>query len=94
MISWKGTHHFLAITEKVTTGPPYFVEVEQHEPAFVPDELHNKIISLTTASLSVLGVEYGASHSELIITQNGELYVVEIGARMGNNTRYLLSRVC
>lgn len=85
MISWKGTHHFLAITEKVTTGPQYFVEVEQHEPAFIPDELHEKIISLTTASLSALGVEYGASHSELIITQQGELYVVEIGARMGGD---------
>lgn len=85
MISWKGTHHFLAITEKVTTGPPYFVEVEQHVPAFVPDELHKKIISLTSASLSALGVENGASHSELIITQQEELYVVEIGARMGGD---------
>lgn len=85
MISWKGTHHFLALTEKVTTGPPYFVEVEQHEPAFVQDELHNKIISLTSTSLSALGVENGASHSELIITQQGELYVVEIGARMGGD---------
>lgn len=85
MISWKGTHHFLAITEKVTTGAPYFVEVEQHEPAFVTDELYEKIIGITSVSLSALGVENGASHSELIITQQDEIFVVEIGARMGGD---------
>ncbi|MEI7503509.1 MAG: ATP-grasp domain-containing protein, partial [Paludibacter sp.] len=32
-ISWQGTHYILAITDKVTTGEPYFVELEHHQPS-------------------------------------------------------------
>ena len=32
-----------------------------------------------------MGIQYGASHSELIITKNSEVYVTEIGARMGGD---------
>ena len=29
-ISWDGKHYFLAIMDKVTTGPPHFVEIARH----------------------------------------------------------------
>src|SRR5699024_5281470 len=32
-ISWKGQHYILTITDKVTSGPPNFVELEHHQPA-------------------------------------------------------------
>jgi biotin carboxylase len=85
MITWRHNHHFLAVTEKVTTGSPYFVEIEQHEPAQVTDEVKNAMISLTIKALNALGVTYGASHSEIIVDENNELFIVEIGARMGGD---------
>ena len=33
MISWQGAHHLITFTDKVCTGEPYFVEIEQHIPA-------------------------------------------------------------
>lgn len=85
MISWKGNHYFMAATDKVTTGPPYFVEIEHHQPAALSGSLLKNIIKIVKKALSALEVEYGASHSELIITANDEIFVVEIGARMGGD---------
>lgn len=85
MISWKGKHHFLAITEKVTSGYPYFVELEQHEPANLSEPMQQKIIELVSDALTVLGVQYGGSHSELMVDAEGNLNIIEIGARMGGD---------
>ncbi|MCG8701588.1 MAG: hypothetical protein MI922_26285, partial [Bacteroidales bacterium] len=43
--------------------------------------------------LDALEVEYGASHSELMVTEKGEIYIVEIAARMGGDNigAYLVS---
>ncbi len=85
MISWQGEHHFLQITEKETSGEPYFVEKAHHQPAALPDVMKKKIIALIKKSLTCLGVEFGASHSEILLTREGEICIVEIGARMGGD---------
>lgn len=85
MISWKGKHHFIEITEKETTGPPYFVEKGQHQPAKLDTDLKNSIINIIKSALTALGVRYGASHSEVLVTTDKEIYIVEIGARMGGD---------
>jgi biotin carboxylase len=85
MLSWNGVHHFLQTTEKKTSGAPYFVEKEQHQPADLEISLQEKIIQILKKSLSVLDVKYGASHSEIIITKSKDIYITEIGARMGGD---------
>lgn len=85
MISWKGEHHFLQITEKETSGEPYFVEKGQHQPADLPSSMKEKIILIVRKSLTCLGVEFGASHSEILIAGNDDINIVEIGARMGGD---------
>lgn len=85
MISWNEVHYFLQITEKETTGSPYFVEKAQHQPAQLSDALKEKIISIIDASLTVLDINYGASHSEIIVTEASDVYITEIGARMGGD---------
>lgn len=85
MISWRGEHHFLATTDKVTTGAPHFVELAHHQPADLPPEIERRVVEATRASLGALGVEVGASHSEVILTPQGEVVIVEIGSRMGGD---------
>ncbi len=84
-ISWKGKHFILAITDKVTTGAPYFVELEHHQPSSLPDKVTEKIKIETIRILNALNIEYGASHTELKITKKGEIYTIEVGARMGGD---------
>jgi len=85
MISWEGKHHPLAVTDKVTSGPPFFVETQHHQPSHIRPEVTLKVLRTVDAALTCLGVQYGASHSELLITPEGEVYIVEIGARMGGD---------
>ena len=85
MISWKGKHHYLCCTDKITSGPPYFVELEHHEPASLTLGMEEKIVELTKKALRALKIEYGASHTEIIITPDNKFFIVEVGARMGGD---------
>ena len=85
MISCKGKHFPLAITDKITSGDPYFVEFEHHQPSAIGDKCSEEILSMVTSALDCLGVENGASHSELLLTSDGRNVFVEIGARMGGD---------
>lgn len=84
-ISWQGTHYPLAITDKVTSGPPYFVELEHHQPSAIGPQLAERVLQIVRQSLTCLGVTCGASHSELMITADDRIFVTEIGARMGGD---------
>lgn len=84
-ISYQGKHYPLQITDKVTTGAPHFVELEHHQPADLSEEQYAQIYDLTKRALDALGVTNGASHSEYKITEDGKIYVMETGARMGGD---------
>lgn len=84
-ISYQGKHYILQITDKVTTGAPYFVELEHHQPSSLPGDIQEQVKAIVLNALNALHIEYGASHSELKITENGDIKVIEIGARMGGD---------
>lgn len=84
-ISFNGVHHILQITDKVTTGEPYFVELEHHQPSSLPDSIKQRVKEIVLRALDALHIQYGASHSELKITNGGDIRVIEIGARMGGD---------
>ena len=84
-ISWKGTHKLLAITKKYTTGSPAFIETGHLEPADISVGLKEKIENVVYHALDSLGVEYGASHTELKIDSDEKINIIEIGGRMGGD---------
>lgn len=83
-ISWNGQHFILAITDKVTTGPPNFVEIAHHQPSIIDINLKSKIIDITKQALDALDIQFGASHTEIKISDN-EAFIIEVGARMGGD---------
>lgn len=84
-ISWRGEHHFLALTEKFTTGAPAFIELGHMEPARVVSKLADEIAKVVSHALDSLSIEYGASHSEVRVDDAGRIRIIEIGARMGGD---------
>ncbi len=84
-ISYKGKHHILQITDKVTTGEPFFVELAHHQPSNLPQKTQDYVKAIVLKALDALHIEYGASHSELKITEDGDIRIIEIGARMGGD---------
>ena len=84
-ISFKGEHHFLALTLKYTTGAPHFIETGHMEPAPVSSETLERVKGVVFHALDTLGIENSASHSELKIADDGTIRIIEIGGRMGGD---------
>ena len=83
--SFAGEHHLLAFTKKYTSGAPHFIETGHVEPAEIPEEMRAQISRSILLALDALGIEYGASHTEFMLTPDGEARIIEIGARMGGD---------
>lgn len=84
-ISHKGKHYFLQITDKVTSGAPRFVEMQHHQPADIPESVWNRIKEMVEGALTALKIENSASHTEIKLNNNEELFIIETGARMGGD---------
>ena len=85
MISCRGKHYALQITDKVTTEAPHFVELAHHQPSDLPADTQAHIFDLTRCALDALGLTEGACHAEYKITRDGRIAVMEIGGRMGGD---------
>lgn len=84
-ISCQGKHYFLQITDKVTSGVPRFVEMQHHQPADIPDEIHASIRKMVENALTALKITNSPSHTEIKLNNKGQLYIIETGARMGGD---------
>ena len=84
-ISFRGIHYILQITDKITTGAPYFVELEHHQPSTLAQGIQENVRRIVLKALDALQIQNGASHSELKITPTGDIKVIEIGSRMGGD---------
>lgn len=84
VIVWQGEPYVLAVTDKKTTEAPYFVELGHNQPSIFPEEIQQKLKDGAIAGIKALGLSNCAAHCELKV-QNGEAYLMEIGARMGGD---------
>ena len=79
-----GKVHVIQITDKITTGAPYFVEMGHSQPSQFSDEIKRKIAEVAIAANKAIGIENGPSHTEIKVTKDGPK-IVELGARLGGD---------
>lgn len=84
-ISFNGVHHILAITKKYTTGAPCFIETGHLEPAPLSKDVCKKVENIVLHALDSLEIKNSASHSEIKISEEGDVQIIEIGSRMGGD---------
>lgn len=84
VIVWQSEPYVLAVTDKKTTEAPYFVELGHNQPSVYPVGIQEKLKAGAISGCRALGLTNCAAHCELKI-QNGEAYLMEIGARMGGD---------
>lgn len=80
----------LAITDKMVTPPPYFVELGHSEPALLDSDTRIQVEEIARAAIGAVGIVNGPSHTEIMITDSGPM-VIEIAARLGGD--YITSRL-
>jgi biotin carboxylase len=83
-LSVDGGVHIIAITDKLTTGAPRFVEMGHSQPTHLSDMVKIQIEAVTAAAVKAIGIEDGPSHTEIIVTNEGPK-IVELGARLGGD---------
>ncbi|AVR01176.1 lactate dehydrogenase [Oceanobacillus iheyensis] len=83
-LSVEGKTYIIAITDKVTTGAPNFVEMGHSIPSKLPIKTKANIEKVVISAVKAMGINNGPTHTELIITQDGPK-IVEIGARLGGD---------
>lgn len=79
-----GNVHVIQITDKITTGAPYFVEMGHTQPSRQSEDIKEQIRKIAISANKVIGIENGPSHTEIKLTKTGPK-IVELGARLGGD---------
>ena len=82
---FNGARKILAFTQKETTGYPHYIESGHFQPAILTEEDKEKATCVILKALEALHIENSAAHAEFRMLNNGEIGIIEIGARMGGD---------
>lgn len=80
-----GQIHVLGIMKKWMTKPPYYAELGHAMPCGLPEEVEKKARECVKNAISALGINFGSVNMDMLITPDGKVYIIDIGARMGGN---------
>lgn len=80
-----GVIHVLGVMQKDMTEPPYYAELGHAIPSGLTPELESKVKSCVYRAIFALGVNHGSVNMDLLITNEGNVHIVDVGARMGGN---------
>ncbi|MBE5756528.1 MAG: ATP-grasp domain-containing protein [Clostridiales bacterium] len=83
-LSVNGKCEVIQITDKLTTGAPYFVEMGHSQPSRHSLEVIEKIKEVAILAVNAIGIKDGPSHTEIMVTKDGPK-IVELGARLGGD---------
>ena len=81
----KGESHVLGIMQKEMTLPPFYAELGHAIPSGLSFEMENKIRKCVEKALIALEVNHGSVNMDLLIGDDGDVHIVDVGARMGGN---------
>lgn len=79
-----GNTDVIAITDKLTTPPPFFVELGHSEQSQLDESIKARIEEITKMAIKAINIRNGPSHTEIKITSEGPK-VIEIAARLGGD---------
>ncbi len=80
-----GQIHVLGIMKKWMTRPPYYAELGHAIPSGLSCEIEKKAKECVEKAITALGINFGSVNMDMLITDEGKVYIVDIGARMGGN---------
>ena len=80
-----GEVHVLGIMRKWMTEPPYYAELGHAIPTDLPSDIEKKAKQCVEKAIKALGISFGSVNMDMIITREGTVHIIDIGARMGGN---------
>ncbi len=80
-----GEVHVLSIMRKWMTEPPYYAELGHAIPTDLPAETEKRAVQCVRDAIKALGINFGSVNMDMLITAEGKVHIIDIGARMGGN---------
>lgn len=80
-----GEVHVLGIMRKWMTKPPYYAELGHAIPTDLPHEVEERARQCVENAIKALGINFGSVNMDMLITKEGKIHIIDIGARMGGN---------
>lgn len=80
-----GEIHVLSIMRKKMTDPPYYAELGHAIPTDLPPAVEEKARQCVEKAIKALGINFGSVNMDMLITADGKIHIVDVGARMGGN---------
>lgn len=80
-----GEVHVLGIMRKWMTEPPYYAELGHAIPTDLPYEVEERAKHCVENAIKALGINFGSVNMDMLITSEGKIHIIDIGARMGGN---------
>ena len=66
MMVIEGNVHILQITDKLTTGAPYFVEMGHSQPAQLSEKIQIEVCKVAVGAVQAIGIDNGPAHVEMM----------------------------
>lgn len=80
-----GEIRVLAIMKKWMTEPPFYAELGHAIPCDLSLKIEERAKEIVRKAITVLGINHGSVNMDLLITETGNIHIIDIGARMGGN---------
>lgn len=81
-LTYAGDTRIVAVTDKLTSGAPYFVELGHNQPSRWPARQVDALRRTAHQAITALGIDHAAGHAEIRLAPQGPV-IMEVAARLG-----------
>jgi biotin carboxylase len=69
------------LSDKNRTELPYLLDLDLTFPSKYPDNIQKEAINQVQMAVEALGVQIGPIHAELMVTEDGKVFIIEVAGR-------------
>jgi len=80
---YDGQVHVLGIMGKYMTSPPDYAELGHFIPSDL--EIEERVREVVRNAIKALGLDFGAVNMDILVTEENQISIIDVGARMGGN---------
>lgn len=82
---YNGKVTVLAVMRKWMTEAPYYAELGHSVPSCLDEKTERHIKECVVNAICALNINFGSVNMDLLLSEDGAVHIVDIGARMGGN---------
>lgn len=82
---YNGRVTVLAVMRKWMTEAPYYAELGHSVPSCLDEKTERRIKECVVKTIRALNINFGSVNMDLLLSEDGTVHIVDIGARMGGN---------